>query len=260
MEVQTVRTVSSFLSLVEQTKRDERNKGNKEDFLFRGQSSDKPLKPRIARLTPKGKDLIKLERLMFNDFERQSLPFRDSGISDPWDLLALGQHHGLPTRLLDWTYSALAALWFCVEERPREWGGSAPYGVVWLLKTRVSDFMAFPTKEELFMNTATLILRPRVVSARIHAQSGVFICHTWSGGCHTRPDGCHTWSDGRFTPLDQDERYSSRLARMDIPWTEFGDIRDQLNACGVNRLTLFPDLDGLSGHLEYRYFHEDAGR
>lgn len=244
MESHTEKTVSSFLSLVDQTKSAEFSRGNKADFLFRGQSTDEPLVPRIARLKPNGPDMEKLENLMLADYDRQSLPFREFNIIDKWDLLALAQHHGLPTRLLDWTYSALAALWFCVKRSPKkDKEGTLQDGVIWLLKTSPDDFIEFPTTETPFSNKKTRIFRPRVIARRILAQSGLFTCHK-------------RMADGRFIPLNTNKTYKKRLIKVNIPASSFGDIRQQLEACGVHRLTLFPDLDGLAGYLEQRYFHE----
>ena len=244
MKSYTENTVSSFLSFVEQTKSVEISKGNKADFLFRGQSTDDPLIPRIARLKPNGTNLNKIEKLILADFDRQSLPFREFDTSDQWDLIALAQHHGLPTRLLDWTYSALAALWFCVKRSPKkDKKGALQDGVVWFLKTSPDDFIEFPTTETPFSNKKTRIFRPRVVARRILAQSGVFTCHK-------------RMADGRFIPLNKNKAYSKRCIKVSIPASTFVDIRQQLEACGVNRLTLFPDLDGLAGHLERRYFHD----
>jgi len=244
MEIHTESTVSSFLSLIERTKSSEVLKGNKADFLFRGQNTDEPLIPKIARLKPKGTDLNKIEQLMLADYDRQSLPFREFNTVDQWDLLALAQHHGLPTRLLDWSYSALAALWFCVKRSPKkDKKGSLQDGIVWLFKTFPADFIEFPTDETPFGNSKTRIFRPRVVARRILAQSGVFTCHK-------------RMKDGRFIPFDKNKAYSKRLVKITIPASAFGDIRQQLEACGVHRLTLFPDLDGLAAYLQHRYFHE----
>jgi len=114
-----ISSVSSFLALIEETKKAEVATGNDSDFLFRGQSTNESLLPRIARLTPKGKH-PNIELLIIREFERLSLPFTEFEPKDQWDLLAVAQHHGLPTRLLDWSYSALAALWFCVKKTTKE--------------------------------------------------------------------------------------------------------------------------------------------
>ena len=50
-----ITSVSVFLEEVERLKRTEVDSGNKADFIFRGQSMDDPLVPRLVRLKPKGK-------------------------------------------------------------------------------------------------------------------------------------------------------------------------------------------------------------
>jgi hypothetical protein len=98
-QTHTKESVSSFLALCEEIKEKEvKVMHNKADFLFRGQSVDEPLEPKIARLKLKNKngDLPKIEKLMMADFERQRLPFTEFEPRNDWDLLALAQHHGLP--------------------------------------------------------------------------------------------------------------------------------------------------------------------
>ena len=68
------------------------------------------------------------------------MPLSEFQTKGEWELIALAQHHGLPTRLLDWTYSAFVALWFAVNETAQKVEKDKEYGVVWLLKTKPSDF------------------------------------------------------------------------------------------------------------------------
>lgn len=140
-----VASVSDFLSRVEQEKKAEEERGNKADFIFRGQRTDEPLLPRLARVAPKGQ-FANIERLMSKEFERTSLALTDRGLASKLDFLSVAQHHGLPTRLLDWTSSALAGLWFAVEKPPQEEGRTLRDAVVWLLKTRVTDFIDEDTR------------------------------------------------------------------------------------------------------------------
>jgi hypothetical protein len=107
--IKKINSVKDFVDLIEKIKEENVNRGNKSDLLFRGQQKDEPLLPKLARLNLNG-EIDNVEKLILEEFKKGILPLSEFKPEDEWDLLALAQHHGLPTRLLDWTFSALTAL------------------------------------------------------------------------------------------------------------------------------------------------------
>jgi len=105
-----VDSLSEFLGHVEDQK-----ERHKEDFIFRGQRMDKSLLPRLARLELSQSKLLNLERLTFEEFRRTCPSLTELAPATEWDFLSIAQHHRLPTRLLDWTYSALVLLCYKVD-------------------------------------------------------------------------------------------------------------------------------------------------
>ena len=52
-------------------------------------------------------------------------------------------------------------------------------------------------------------------------------------------------------PLEENSNYRERLSKIVIEPSSFCNIRDSLDRCGINRSTLFPDMDGLCTHLTW---------
>jgi hypothetical protein len=229
-----IKSVQAFVELIDKEKETQEKSGNSVDFLFRGQRRDLPLLPKIARINLRG-EIENIERLVIDEFKRTSLPLSDIQPANDWDLLAIAQHHGLPTRLLDWTHSALIALWFAVKEKPHE---NNEHGVVWLLMPELDDFRS--DDDSPFSNQETRVFLPKVVSRRISAQTGVFTVHKIN-------------KNERVVKLENHTQYSKKLFKIKIPPNRFALIRQRLNMLGVNHSTVFPDLDGLCSHLQWRY-------
>lgn len=107
-----------------------------ERMLFRGErTADRPLLPRAgregnyngaARKVPWSLDS---ERLALARFQREARPYLPSTIGSDWEWLAIAQHHGMSTRLLDWSESLLVAAYFAVESLDFEGAGAVIYGL-----------------------------------------------------------------------------------------------------------------------------------
>ena len=100
-------------------------------WIFRGQAQDWPLTSSLERAFRLGGIALKkapgIEKQLVRDFRRRyDGKDRDVVMNDTLYCLALMQHHGAPTRLLDWSYSPFVAAFFALEF-------SAPDPVVWCL-------------------------------------------------------------------------------------------------------------------------------
>lgn len=231
-----VTSVEEYLNTIKQYKEDKQS----DDFLFRGQSDDHPLIPKISRLNPRG-DLLSTERLLLQEFKRTNpLLIEGHQSYDDWDYLTLGQHHGLPTRLLDWSHNALTALWFATNKVTGD-SNSINNAVVWVLITGPEDYDLNIETVHPFEVAETKIFRPRIIKQRINNQSGVFSIQTSNEIEHK-------------LPLDKIAPFSDKLLKIKLPLESLQDIRTDLNVLGVNAFSIFPELEGLCAYLQWRYF------
>lgn len=237
-----VTSIESYLNLIKHSKVDYASQTGAVDFLFRGQTIDYPLIPKICRLKAKG-DLLTIENLLLQEFKRTNpLLVEQHRPMDDWDYLTLGQHFGLPTRLLDWSNNALAALWFATGESygPKQDQHPA-YAVVWILMAEAEDFNLNIAEQVPFEVTETKIFRPRIIKQRINNQSGVFSIHSTS-----------EMLEMRF--MNEIESFSKKLIKVKIPASYVHEIRVDLDTLGVNAFSIFPELEGLCNYLQWRYF------
>lgn len=205
--------------------------------LFRGQPIDGSLIPRIVRYAP-GKDLLNVEKSFLGEFKRRAHPLLNVGSLSAWQLLAYAQHSGAPTRLLDWTRSALAALWFSVAEQPHS-ADKRP--VVWVIKTIRQDFAEKKDlNESPFDLTRTTLYKPDHVSVRIAAQDGYFSVHPYSE------------KDERYVALEEQVQFKDRIFKFYVKSGREPFLFEELDRVGVNNATLFPDIQGLAKHLAAR--------
>ena len=202
------------------------------DVLFRGQSNCTwQLLPMLARLQIDSPETTEQE--MIGEFERSFLPLSTIQPQTSWEVLALAQHHGLPTRLLDWTSNALVGLWFAVKD------DSDTDAIVWMLIPDTDDYRLREDSDP-YDNKRTRIFFPKIVSTRISAQAGAFTVHQIIDG-------------NKWVALDKNKKYVGNLIKLIIDKESFSTIRSDLNRLGINHASMFPDLDGLCKHLQWEY-------
>jgi len=173
---------------------------------------------------------------MLEQFERMAPSFTTLP-TDRWEVLAIAQHHGLPTRLLDWTYNPYVAAWFAVGRLPRPNQGPA---VLWIHVPNDADYVTSkeragsPLEIGRGRSNRPVIFEPRFVTPRIRSQDGVFTVQRFNQ------------HDGKFLPIDQHGSHRGCMTKIFIPPDCFADMTNELNYVGINAASLFPDLDGLS--------------
>jgi hypothetical protein len=227
-------------------------------YAFRGLSrSDHVLSSSLVRLAGDA-DIRRLELSLLRNF-RKYAHGESPGVDSLWHWLALGQHRGLPTRMIDWTYSPLVALHFATEDTAAYDGD----GIVWcvnfveankrlpvplrrILDRECSDTFTVDMLAEigalrefdaLSADPFVVFVEPPAIDRRILNQFALFslmsnpgaVLHDWM---RQHPDLCRS---------------------VRIPASMKWEIRDKLDQANINERVLFPDLDGLSRWLE-RYY------
>lgn len=209
--------------------------------IFRGQDCEYPLAPSITRIVSEEHEITKAEKKLFESFKQEAIPFLSRIPNNDWEWLSIAQHHRLPTRLLDWTYNPLAALWFVVATDLLRGEKHSKYGVVWCYKFNKQNVIEDPVRQSPFTILDTKVFVPNHVTPRIKAQQGVFTVHPLN--------------DNQVQPECLDESLKNRryLRKIQVHSGYFADIRSHLNKLGTNAASLFPDIEGLVEHLKWNH-------
>lgn len=232
---------------------------NGEECFFRGHAESYwSLQPTLLRhCAQKGlttPDTIRdLESDLFFEFRSRARELHGQSLSD-WDILFNMRHHGLATRLLDWTEVFGVAVYFALRDAtptssPCLWLLN-PYALnerSWKVRDLVapeflpqedydgySDYLVDYSNDAVFDWKKPVALYPLQRNARLHAQQGYFTIH----GDDTRP---------------LEVIAPKTVRKVSLPPEAWPEARRFLEDAGINEYLLFPDLDGLTRNLHRKY-------
>jgi hypothetical protein len=227
------------------------------NFVYRGVSNqDYDLRTSLVRL---GGPYAELERHLLRNFRKyaHSGTTREGSV---WTWLALAQHHGLPTRLLDWTYSPYIALHFATEQI----ADADKNGAIWCVDyVRVHERLPVKLRsvlkeegsnsftaemlnrtvhslselEELAESPYVVFFEPPSLDDRIINQFSLFSMMS-SASAHI-----DCWLN------DHPELFHRIIIPASMKW----EIRDKLDQSNITERVLFPGLDGLTRWLRRQY-------
>lgn len=238
------REISSVGDLIKHLKED---RPIDEPVWFRGQAdAEWKLVPSLSRHGG-----VEVELTLFKRFKQNALPFMVHRPENEWEWLFVMQHHGLPTRLLDWTESPLVALYFIVADPSPETIDSA--GSLWAMlplglnkasrfQPRFkNDIPGFGDDDHLDSYLPSKLALQQIAhgplaaialrnNPRIQVQQGVF-----------------TVSHLELSPLEASKE-NQYLWRYTIPKEAKPVIKAELDMLNISKLSLFPELANVSEH------------
>lgn len=196
---------------------------NSSAWIFRGQrDATWKILPKAGRAEFASKYRKGLtENSIFESWKRYAVHFLSSTPTDDWDWLVLAQHHGLATRLIDWTKSPLNAAFFAID------GNKGQSAAIYAFEAFSSETA---TEASPFDVTGLKVYYPRGLSARIVSQRGLF-----------------TISGTPTTPVE--DQLGSRLHKITFDTAIAKEIKKTLEFFGVNAMSIYQDLDHLSEYL-----------
>ncbi len=221
--------------------------------------SPSALVPALYRPNHSWTDAARWEQELRLEFRRRALPMlAERAPSDHWGWYFLMRHHGVPTRLLDWTTDSLVALHFAL-------CGSAKRSAVYLLDPWWLNDLTFKrgrktasrasgvaepdwsaAKPYLHADEFRLTMRPRLplavepphVSRRVASQQSRFVI----------------FGSGRDELVLCARRRNPRLLCLEIDPRAVDSLRWDLELAGTTESKVFPDLDGLGRELAFAAF------
>ncbi|AHD09299.1 FRG domain-containing protein [Phaeobacter gallaeciensis] len=227
------------------------------EVCFRGQSlTDWTLKPSLYR----GFVPPELERELIRDFKTHASEFLSSDQRSDVDWLFLAQHHGVPTRLLDWTLNPLVALYFACEDHTRGENGKVFALNAWELNKTSCGMQAVPATDSEVFQDYVLPLNDKAVQRTVRAQQPLAVRPNYLFRRSNAQAGSFTIHGSKTQALEKTQfvrkNHQACLAQIEIKGEKKLNLLRELYSFGIHRQSLFQSIDSVGDRVKFRYSND----
>lgn len=261
-KILTINTIEEVLVLTVDQPWDSRNRRHRGYYLYRGLPNESfELKTSLQRNC--GRLSAKLEPKILENFSKYTSIETEVEIDNVWKRMILGQHHGLPTRLLDWTHSPFIALHFAADgdlktleetncviwridieeihsllQKPFRTVMRKEGMTVFNVNMLNSVAKSIEEYDSITKGKSMVIMEPPSIDPRIVNQYAFF-----------------SVIPGQVTSIEEflaqyTEKTVKYIIRKDLKWR----IRDFLDEANISERIVYPGLDGICKWLSRHYF------
>lgn len=263
IKTEKITNMNMVLELMRDQKYDDDIKRYRSSYLYRGlPNSSFHLMTSLQRNCKDRQNII--EKCILRNFTKYAVIEDSQLIESIWRQLIIGQHHGLPTRLLDWTFSPLIGLHFATSGEDLQ-DMDKHDAVLWKIDIEEVNsllphqYQNILNKEKAYLftvdmliklvndldkydddmkNNSFVLLEPPSIDQRIINQYSYF---------SIIPNSLHD-IEGFFD--DKTSNTVKYIIGKDLRW----EIRDMLDQMNINERIVYPGLDGLSEWLKRHYY------
>jgi len=212
-------------------------------WVYRGESDlSRPIVPKAGRPKyflaeidkPEHNDLPPRDICRFNHWRKLAVAYDRNLPENDFECLAYAQHYGLATRLLDWSTNPLVALFFAADSCNGKNGAVYCYSPHWHLDSSIAKLGELPNIAQF---------TPPPFDQRILLQSGVLTY---------MPDPSEPLKPEPVRDLDVlAPDHGQNLVRLVVLADMKHILKRTLDEIGINRKSLFPDIEGLSNFVNW---------
>lgn len=253
--------INEVLELINNQEYDNEISRYRSSYIYRGlPNSNYKLETTLKR-NCKDKQYV-IEKAILRNFAKYAVTDDSELIDSIWRQLIIGQHHGLPTRLLDWTYSPLVSLHFATSENnlpdldkndcviwridieeinnllPKKYKKILDEEKAYLFTTNMLSEFDLEQYDLDMSNKSFVLLEPPSIDQRIINQYSYF---------SVMPKDIDDFEDFLDKNTNNTVKY---IINKDIKW----QIRDILDGMNMNERIMYPGFDGLTRWLKRHYY------